>query len=82
MFEKMNDCAEAFYSHVFSVTKKEGKTRLVTDFRALNLHIKCEHFKMEGLKSLKLLATPGCWCASIDLKTLSSIIWLLTTAFR
>ena len=56
-----------FISQIFVVPKKEGRFRPVVNLKALNRHIKCLHFKMEGAHLLKDLLQKGDWMVSIDL---------------
>lgn len=58
----------AFYSTLFLVPKKDGGQRPVINLKALNEFVITEHFKMEGLHTLKDLVKPGDWMAKIDLK--------------
>ena len=54
-----------FYSNIFLVPKKDGGQRPVINLKALNSFVHPEHFKMEGIHTLKDLLTQGDW---LDLK--------------
>jgi len=41
-----------FLSQIFLVEKKEGRQRPEINLRVLNMFVKHEHFKMEGLRTL------------------------------
>ena len=57
-----------FYSNIFLVPKKDGGQRPVINLKALNSFVHPEHFKMEGIHTLKDLQEQGDWLAKIDLK--------------
>ena len=57
-----------FYSNIFLVSKKDGGQRPVINLKALNSFVHPEHFKMEGIHTLKYLLTQGDWLAKVDLK--------------
>ena len=57
-----------FYSNLFLVPKKDGRQRPVINLKALNCFIQPQHFKMEGIHTLKELMKPGDWFAKLDLK--------------
>ena len=57
-----------FYSNLFLVPKKDGGQRPVINLKALNNFVIKEHFKMEGIHTLKDLLRKGDWLAKIDLK--------------
>ena len=57
-----------FYSTLFLVPKKDGGQRPVINLKALNSFILPQHFKMEGIHTLKELMKPGDWFAKLDLK--------------
>ena len=48
--------------------EKEGGQRLVINLRALNMFMKHEHFKMEGLHILPDFIQPEDWMIKLDLK--------------
>ena len=48
-----------FISNLFLVDKKDGSHRPVINLKNLNKSIPYQHFKMEGLHSLKDLLRPG-----------------------
>ena len=56
-----------FYSNIFLVPKKSGGQRLI-NLKALNQFIHPEHFKMEGIHTLRDLMRPGDWLGKMDLK--------------
>ena len=55
-----------FYAHLFTVPKKSGGFRPVTDLMALNRHIRCPHFHMETDRSIRSQIQQGEWTTSID----------------
>ena len=57
-----------FYSNLLLVQKKDGGLRPVINLKALNQHVRTQHFKMEGIHTLKELIRPGDWLAKVDLK--------------
>ena len=48
--------------------QKDGGQRPVINLKALNSFIQPQHFKMEGVHTLKELMKPGDWFAKLDLK--------------
>ena len=56
-----------FHSNLFLVPKKDGGQRLVINLKALNQFVQPQHFRMEGLHTLKDLLKPGDWMAKVDL---------------
>ena len=59
--------SKAFYSKIFGVPKKEGKTRIVINLKPLNKLLVVEHFKMEGLSMVPDLVRKGDFCCKIDM---------------
>ena len=59
--------SKAFYSKIFGVPKKEGKTRIVINLKPLNKLLEIEHFKMEGLSMVPDLVKKGDFCCKIDM---------------
>ena len=57
-----------FYSNLFLVPKKDGGQRPVINLKALNSFVQTEHFKMEGIHTLRDLVNPEDWMAKVDLK--------------
>ena len=57
-----------FYSSLFLVPKKDGGQRPVINLKALNSLVHTEHFKMEGIHTLRDLVNPEDWMAKVDLK--------------
>ena len=57
-----------FVSNIFLVPKKDGGQRPVVNLKALNQFVQTDHFKMEGLHTVKQLVRPGDWLIKIDLK--------------
>ena len=53
---------------VISGTKKDARQRPVINLKRLNLSVKTEHLKMEGIHMLKDLPKAGDWMAKINLK--------------
>ena len=59
---------KGFYSNIFMVPKKDGGQRPVINLKHLNRFVKSEHFKMEGLHTVKALIQKNDWLAKVDLK--------------
>lgn len=57
-----------FYSNLFLVPKKDGGQRPVINLKPLNQFLHPEHFKMEGIHTLRDIAQPGDWLGKVDLK--------------
>ena len=57
-----------FVSNMFLVPKKDGGQRPVVNLKGLNKYVQTEHFKMEGLHTVKQLVRPGDWLTKVDLK--------------
>ena len=57
-----------FYSNLFLVPKKDGEQRPVINLKALNQFVQMQHFKMEGIHTLKDLINQKDWLAKVDLK--------------
>ena len=57
-----------FYSNFFLVPKKDGGQRPVINLKALNRFVQKEHFKMEGIHTVKDLLRQGDWLAKVDVK--------------
>ena len=59
---------EGYYSNLFLVPKKNGQMRPVINLKWLNLWVSAEHFKMEGIATLREMLRPGDWFVKVDLK--------------
>jgi hypothetical protein len=57
-----------FFSSIFLVPKKTGGYRPIINLKNLNSHIRFEHFKMEGMDSVRHLIRPGDWMVKLNLK--------------
>lgn len=57
-----------FYLNLFLVPKKDGGQHPVINLKALNRFVQKEHFKMEGIHTVKDLLRQGDWLAKVDLK--------------
>ena len=57
-----------FISPIFSVPKKDGRVRLIHNFKKLNSFVENSHFKMESIHTVLNFVTPNCWMASLDFK--------------
>ena len=44
---------KGYYSNMFILPKKDGGQRPVINLKSLNKYVKSEHFKMEGLHTVK-----------------------------
>ena len=60
--------SRGFFSNMFMVPKKDGGQRPVINLKQLNKFVKSEHFKMEGLHTVKVLIQQNDWMAKVDLK--------------
>ncbi|CAG2233597.1 unnamed protein product [Mytilus edulis] len=58
---------DSFISNIFLVPKKEGGQRPVINLKGLNVFLRYEHFKMEGIHLLKDLLLKNDWMVKIDL---------------
>lgn len=65
---EVRDPQGGFYSTLFLVPNKDGRQRPVINLKALNLFIEPQHFKMEGLHTVKEIIKPGDWFVKLDLK--------------
>ena len=59
---------ESFYSTLFLVPKKGGQMRPVINLKKLNEWVAPQHFKMEGMGTLRELLRVNDWMVKIDLK--------------
>ena len=59
---------ESFYSTLFLVPKKGGQMRPVINLKKLNEWVASQHFKMEGMSTLRELLKANDWMVKIDLK--------------
>ena len=57
-----------FHSNLFLVPKKDGGQRPVINLKTLNSFVQPQHFKMEGIHTLRDLIKPGDWLVKVDLK--------------
>ena len=57
-----------FYSNLFLVPKPDGRMRPVINLKALNLWVRPQHFKMEGIHTLREIVAQDDWLAKLDLK--------------
>ena len=57
-----------FYSNVFVVPKRDGGWRPIINLKRLNNYIRCSHFKMENILSLRDVLKKGDSMSKIDLK--------------
>ena len=55
---------ESFYSTLFLVPKKGGQTRLVINLKKLNEWVIPQHFKIEGMSTLRELLKANDWKTS------------------
>ena len=53
---------------MFLVLKPNGTYRLILNVSKLNVHIPCQHFKMETVQSVCAAVCPQDWICSIDLQ--------------
>ena len=64
----VSDSQGGFYSNLFLVPKKNGQMRPVINLKRLNEWVITEHFKMEGIPTLKDILRSGDWFVKVDLK--------------
>ena len=57
-----------FFLHIFTVPKKGGERRPIINLKGLNRFVAHNHFKMEGIPTLRDLITPGDFMFKLDLK--------------
>ena len=58
-----------FVSSIFVRLKKNGVDyRMILNLKELNKFIVYRHFKMDSLKTVTDLMSPGCYMASVDIK--------------
>ena len=55
----VSDSQGGFYSNLFLVPKKNGQMRPVINLKRLNEWVSTEHFKMEGIQTLKDILQSG-----------------------
>ena len=60
--------SSGLYSNMFMVPKKGVGQRPIINLKYLNKFVKSEHFKMEGLHTVKALLQKNDWMTKIDLK--------------
>ena len=58
----------SFYSTLFLVPKKGGQMRPVINLKKLNKWVEPQHFKMEGMGTLRELLRGNEWMVKVDLK--------------
>ena len=58
---------DGYFSNLFLVPKKDGGQRPVINLKGLNHFVQYEHFKMEGIQTVKDLLQPGDWLTKVDL---------------
>ena len=58
-----------YVSPVFPVSNSDGSVRMILNLKSLNNHITYHHFKMETIHTVLQNITPGCFMASLDLKS-------------
>ncbi|KAI9565203.1 reverse transcriptase [Daphnia sinensis] len=62
------DRSPGFVSSLFVIPKKSGGFRPIINLKPLNKFVRYEHFKMEGLETVKNLVRKGDWLVKLDLK--------------
>ena len=67
--EPVGDSSQAtFVSPMFVVTGADGSWRPLVNLKCLNQHILARHFKMESIRTTKVLLRRGDWMIKLDLK--------------
>ena len=69
-------CSSDFFSPVFLREKQDGSHRFILNLKKFNKQVDKIHFKMESIKNVIRMVTPGCWMASIDLKDAYYSVWV------
>ena len=65
--QKCNHEQGEFISNVFLCPKKDGRYRMILNFKKFNKFIEKVHFKMETIDTILQLITPNCFMMKIDL---------------
>ena len=65
--EKINPVSPGFYSRIFIVPKKNGKSRLIIDLSPLNKYVCVQNFRMETQRKVRNAIYPNDWAFSLDL---------------
>ena len=65
-----------YFSPVFLREKRDGSHRFILNLKKFNKQVTKIHFKMESIKNVIRMVTPGCWMASIDLKDAYYSVWI------
>ena len=60
--------ADEIISNIFCRPKKNGKIRIIGNFKDLNIDIVYQKFKQSTIEDVFNMITPGCYMTSIDLK--------------
>ena len=63
---EVHDPQGGFYSNLFLVPKKDGRQRPVINLKALNSLVHTEHFKVEGIHTLRDLVNLEDWLTKVD----------------
>ena len=66
--ERVHNDSDGFCSSLFVIPKKSGGHRPIISPSPLNNFCNFEHFKVEGIQTVKELVRPGDWMISLDLK--------------
>lgn len=65
---KCNHSKGEFISPIFLTPKPDGSSRLILNLKDLNEFISPPHFKLEDVRTAKILMSNNCYFATIDLK--------------
>ena len=65
--EKIDPVSPGFYSRIFIVPKKNGKSRLIIDLSPLNKYVCVQNFRMETQRKVRNAIYPNDWAFSLDL---------------
>lgn len=63
---EISNNSEWFIGSFFVIAKNYGGYRGIVNLKPLNLFIRYEHFKMEGLETVKSLIRKGDWIGKIE----------------
>ena len=58
-----------FVSPIFTVPNTDGSFRLILNLKVLNSFLQYIHFKMDNIRTVIFNVTPGCYMATLDLKS-------------
>ena len=69
VLEKTEYAEGDFLSTIFVQPKKDGSYRMILNLKPLNEFVSYYHFKMDTIQTALKLMCPGCFMASVHLKS-------------